>query len=352
MKVTTIQKQIIAIFIPIVIVGGGVGIYLWNNQANLPLNKVDDQIKTNEVIERGKVAVNALKGKITKNNPDKLIYSDLTLEELKVYPENWVKLNFTKQQLKNQLIISSEADPDGDGINNKLEFLYGSNPNSAYTFCGEKREDCKTTDKDLVDSNRSPLTNLPLELPKKFRIKKVDEKIIDGVKDSISQAAGEGIDFPKLYELSRTLDLSEDLKKVDITTVKDTRDSYLKYIQTRLDILQENNQTDELSTFTSIYKLVDLTKITDLENNFKKIKADLIAIGAPESLANYHRCSVFVVEKTLVVINHRKQAIEKGMVEDAESVKKSQQNGKELFWGYRKLAEEQNKISSILQAQK
>lgn len=349
---SNLQKQIFALLIPTIIIGGGLGFYLWSNQSNLPLNQPDPEVKTNEVVERGKKAVNALQGKIIKSNPDKLLYSEITLEELKIYPENWVKFNFAKNQRDNVLISGPEADLDLDGLVNAQEFLYGSNPNSKYTFCGDVKPDCQFTDKQLLDAGRSPLTNLLLELPKKFRIKKVDEKIIASVKESIGQASSEGVDFPKLYEQARTLNLGEDLKKVDITTVKDTRDSYLNYIQKRLEILQENNQTEELTAFSSVYKLVDIKKLVGLEDSFKKIKTELKALAAPDSLADFHRTSIFVVDKTLVVVEHRKKIIETQTAEDKTMMEKSQKNGRELFWAYRKLAEEQNKLGAILESTK
>ena len=349
---SNIQKQIVAILIPVILVGGGVGTYWWSNQANLPLNAPDPTPQTNAVIEKGKKAVKALEGSIIKQNPDKLLFADITPEQLDVYSKAWVNLNFNSDQRENALISGAEADPDGDGIPNKMEFLYASNPMSKYTYCGEVKPDCQKTDKQMIDSGVSPLTNLPLELPKTFRMKKVDQKIVQNTKDNISIAAASGLDFPKLYEQSRLLNLDDQFSKIKALSATDNRDNMLKYIQKRLDIMKDIAKMDELTAFTSIYRLLDVPKITQLEDTYKLASKQMNDLAVPESLLDYHKGNLMVIDKTLVIIGDRKESVKNKNNETPEVILKSQQTGKELFWAYRKLANEQAKLQAQLDARK
>ncbi len=46
----------------------------------------------------------------------------------------WVEKTFTEEQLQDPIIVSSDADPDGDGASNLLEYICGTNPNDAADF--------------------------------------------------------------------------------------------------------------------------------------------------------------------------------------------------------------------------
>lgn len=342
-KLTIAQKQFLTILIPIVIIGGSLGVYSYFNSQNLPLNQVQET-QTEEVVQRGQVALNKLK-ETNKNDPQDLIFIELTFEELNIYPTGWVKSNFTSQQQSNQLISGSAADPDQDGITNLREFLYGSNPNNKYTYCGgEATQDCKDTDGDLVQKDKSPLTGITLETPKTFKLKRVDEKIVQNMKDSLGVASEQGIDFPKLYEQSRTLNLDDEVSKIDIITQDTTRESILKYYESRLEILRDSSQEDELTAFTNVYGLLEPEKLQTLEQKYLETSNKLKKLAVPKSLANFHKVSIYSIDKLLEITQHRQQTITSGSFNQPDQIEKGQRLARELFWSYRKANTEQNKI--------
>jgi hypothetical protein len=342
-NLTTLQKQIISFLIPVVIIGGGFGIYNLFNYQNLPLNKVPET-RTEAVVQKGQQALEKLKN-ATKNDPTELLFVELTVEQLNIYPQGWVKTNFTKEQQTNQLISSSASDPDGDGITNLREFLYGSNPTNKYTLCGGKQtEDCKKNDGELIASEKSPLTGLPLEVPKNFKLKRADEKIIQNMKDSLGVASDQGIDFPKLYEQSRTLDLNSELEKIEITTQEANRENILKYYQKRLEILRDYAEEDELTSFANVYGLLDASKLETLQKSYESTLKDLKALVVPKSFENFHRASVYSMIKLVEITNSRKETIKQGTFGKQEEIEKGQKLAKELFWAYRKINIEQTKL--------
>ncbi len=45
--------------------------------------------------------------------------------------QGWVGKNFEEEQTQDPKIVSNDADPDGDGVSNFWEYIYGTNPNDA-----------------------------------------------------------------------------------------------------------------------------------------------------------------------------------------------------------------------------
>ena len=350
-KLNNTQKQVLSFIfatVTISIIFGGYYLYSTDNLKKLPLNQPEPVAKNNEAVERGRIALEKIKNTVQNASPEKLLFSEVTIEQLNVYPKSWVKNNFTKLQQDNELISGSSGDPDGDDISNLKEFLYGSNPNSAYTFCGgEKTDTCDRNDKQMIDNNQSPLTGLPLEIPKTFKIKKIDQKIIEGLKDSFGTASSKGMDFPKLYEQSRTINLDSEMEKITISTQKNERETILKYYEKRLEILKDFSDESELSTFTNIYKLLDINKIKELQDKYKDMLLKLQNLPVPEYFTNYHKASIIILQKLIVITDHRIEIIKNNTFEKPEEIEKSQKQAKELLWGYRKIASEQIKISSL-----
>jgi hypothetical protein len=349
-NLSQIQKKLLAGLLSFVIVAGTFGTYFYISTNKLKNLEIPEPAPKgpSEVVLKGKKALQNLQETVKDVNPEKLLFTEVTLEQLNIYPKNWVTSTFSKEQRENSLITSAEADPDLDGLPNLKEFLYGSNPNKAYTFCGEKKENCPFNDKQMIDSGKSPLTGLVLELPKSFRLKRVDEKIIQGMKESFGATVAQGLDFPKLYEQARTLDLTADFQKIQVVGVKDNRESMINFFEKRVQSLKEFAQEDELTTFTNVYKILEVDKIKEIQKQYREMLASIEKIPVPDTFVDFQRANIFILNKLIQITDHRIEVIGNSKYANPEEVEKSQKMAKELFWGYRKMSEEQLKVQKKL----
>ncbi len=351
---TTVQKQFIAILIALSITGVAGSIYYLkstDNLKNLTLNNLASEQKIVGGSENITQAVNEIKGQLNQVDPESLLFEQVDLADLRIYPQQWVANRFTKEQQANALISGPDADPDGDGIPNRLELINGSNPLSAYSLCGDSQSDkngCTKNDKQMLDSGLNPLTGLKAEDEGRFNIKRVDKNIVPSIQDSFANAEAEGVTFTELYEKARTIDLNPEFKATKITKVKTDRDSILKYLDSRFESIKGADANDELLTFTNIYKLVDIKKVIELEDYYKSIQSSLEPLATPSIYSNFQRGSVMLVKKILKVIDLRKQNILSGN-SDTEKFKESNKKAAlELFWTYRRINDDQRIVEIII----
>jgi hypothetical protein len=345
---SNIYKKFLAVVIAIFIVGGGTIAYVSLNNIKLGVTPTPDNPISSELEDQSNAAIENLKKTVANASPDKLVFEDISLDDLQVYPKSWVARNFTALQLENQLISGAEADPDKDGLSNRQEFLYGSNPLKASTYCSveaaTKDEKCPKNDKQMIDANYNPLTGLALEIKKKFKVKKIDKNIAESVETPLSVASDQGFDFPKLYEESRKIDLSKDFSEIKVLTQKDSGEGVLNYYKTRLDILKDFAQDDELSSFGSVYGVLEVQKLDSLLTKYKAIYDKLVATVTPELIADYHRANILVVQKLIKVIENRKTILANDKTETQAEVEASKELAKQMLWAYRNLNDQQVKL--------
>jgi hypothetical protein len=351
---TTIQKQFIAILIALSITGVAGSLYYLkstNNLKDLRLNNIAAEQKAEDGTVEIVKAVDDIKNQLNQADPQSLIFEEVNLADLRIYPPQWVANRFSQEQRNNALISGPDADPDSDGLPNRIELINGSNPLSAYTLCGESfvgQLGCNKNDKQMLDEGYNPLTGLKLEEDGKFNIKKVDKSIIPSLQDSFANAEAEGVTFTELYEKARTIDLSPEYKKTKVTIVKSNRESILAYLDDRFQSVKGVDANDELTTFTNIYKLVDIKKIIELENYYKDILLKLEPLPTPNIYANFQRGSIMLVKKILRIIELRKQNIESANKNTEQFKSDNKKAALELFWSYRRINDDQGIIEQII----
>jgi hypothetical protein len=343
-----IYKQFLAAAIALFIVGGSVIAYVTINKVQLGVTPTPDNPISTELADQTNAAIDSLKKTVANASPDKLVFEDISLDDLQVYPKSWAARNFTSLQLENQLISGAESDPDKDGLSNRQEFLYGANPLRASTYCDVKSatvdEKCPKSDKQMIDANYNPLTGLGLEIKKKFKVKKIDRNIAESVETPLSVASDQGFDFPQLYEESRKIDLGKEFSDIKVLTQKDSGEGVLTYYKTRLDILKDFAQDDELSSFGSVYGVLEVSKLDSLLTKYKIIYDKLLMTICPELIADYHRGNIMVVQKLIAVIDSRKAILAKDKTETKEEIDASKDLAKQMLWAYRNLNDQQIKL--------
>lgn len=341
-------KKLLAVVITLFLVGGSTFAYISINKIQLGVVPTPDSPVNTELADQTNAAVQNLKKTIANASPDQLVFEDISLDDLQVYPKSWVTRNFTTLQAENQLISGPEADPDKDGLSNRQEFLYGSNPLRASTYCGVetavKDEKCPKNDKQMIDANYNPLTGLDLEIKKKFKVKKIDRNVAESVETPLAVASDQGFDFPQLYEESRKLDLSKEFSEIKVLTQKDSGEGVLNYYKTRLDVLKDFAQDDELSSFGSVYGVLEVSKLDELLNKYQSIYDKMIATICPELIADYHKANILVVQKLVKVIQNRKAIVAKDKTETKEEIEVSKDLARQMLWAYRNLNDQQVKL--------
>jgi hypothetical protein len=341
-------KKLLAVVITIFLVGGSTFAYINFNKIQLGVVPTPDSPISTELAYQANAAVENLKKTVANASPDKLVFEDISLDDLQVYPKSWVARNFTTLQADNQLISGAEADPDKDGLSNRQEFLYGASPLKASTYCGVETatidEKCPKNDKEMIDANYNPLTGLGLEIKKKFKVKKIDRNIAESVETPLSVASDQGFDFPQLYEESRKIDLGKEFSEIKVLTQKDSGEGVLNYYKTRLDILKDFSQDDELSSFGSVYGVLEVSKLDSLLLKYKDIYNKMVATICPELIADYHRANILVVQKLVDVIENRKAILAKDKTETKEEIEASKELAKQMLWAYRNLNDQQVKL--------
>lgn len=353
-KLSDTQKIFVAVLFSIIIGITIVGSYNWFTNENFRSNILGKNFSATTAKNtdtRLLDSVKKLNDTLVKINPEDIVYKTINFEDLPIYPKAWVEKRFSSSDRSNALISGPSADPDGDGLSNKQEYLYGSNPNIKDTLCDGKNDTnlCKgRNDKQNVDAGISPLTGLDLNTPKKIKIPRQDLSVIAQIQDSFENASKEGVDFPELYQKSRSIDLSKEMDIIEVSTQEDTRDNILNYQQARIDILKEFVDEDEVASFTNIYQYTKLEDLSKVKKRYTGLKDKLQMTLVPKKYKNSHKAYVLVFQKLVNLIDHRENIIQKNSYTD-EVKQESQKKVVEVFWGYRRLNEEITKLQPINQ---
>jgi hypothetical protein len=345
------QKKSIIILISILLVFVGISGYLvYTGKAKLPF--VKKQSNSNATADD---IVNKLGRSLEQVNLDTVLYDNISFKELPVYPVGWVERFFTNSEQANQLISAPNADADSDGLTNKEEYFYASNPKNKDTLCEGKRDD-KTcfgkTDKENVDSGLSPLTGLTLDSFDKIKIKKQDYAILNRIQDSFENASKEGVDFPTLYQLSKTIDLSSEYGKISILTQSNDRVNIVNYITFRATLLQDIADQGEVTLFSEVYKSIKIEEIKATRKKYSDKTEELKNTYTPERFAELHKAYIYFFEKVVQLLDLRVEGISEKKIESKEFRDRSKVQGTQVMWAYRKLSEISSNLKVDLNGEK
>ncbi len=341
-----IQKIILALAIIILILGSLVfGNYFFRDN----ILSVGKDKNTENADGQVLGALKNLESKIGSTNPENLLVEEINLIDLDIYPESWVNRNFSSLESQNQLISGISADPDNDGLTNKEEYFYASNPKNAYTLCGQKldKDGCDKNDKENVDQKISPLTGLSIEGSDLIEIKRLDKAIAEDLEESFSNASSDGVDFPEVYQLSKQIDLTEEYNQVEITTTEVNRNTIIGYLDNRAQILKKFAEFESLSVLTEIYKAVDIKSINSLKNQYQGMLDSFESISAPENNAELHRATIYSLRKGISLLDYRAEVTTNGTIERPEVREENKKRAVEMIWAFRKLTLENEKIKQI-----
>lgn len=285
--------------------------------------------------------------------PRDIVYDFLKYEELPIYPPSWVARTFTEAEQRNTLISSPEADPDKDGLSNKAEYLFGSDPKNKFTLCGKNEGEarCLKTDKENVNSGISPLTGFAIEQDRNIVLRKQDTVVVESIQESFESASKEGVDFPVLYQESNLIDLNEELDDETFLTVSNTRDSYTFYINTRLDILDKFLSQDELESSLGglliIYKATQISELQVLRSRYDDLLKVLKTTAVPETYTRSHQAFILLFKKLLKLIDTRIEGLTGNTQETKEFKDLSKKIAVEIVWSYRQMNDELLKLEVI-----
>jgi hypothetical protein len=273
-----------------------------------------------------------------------LLYNEISFLDLPIYPEAWVKRNFNVTDQTNKLISDALADPDKDGLTNKEEYFYGSDPNKAKSLCVNVEKCDQPDDKQAVDQDISPLTGLTLVTPKQFSIRKQDFAVVNRIQDSFETASKEGIDFPTLYQLSRNINLIDEINAIEILTTENNRESVNNYINARLDILEKYSEESELSNFVEIYEASSIEDLQKIKDKYVALEEKLQNEFVPIKYTQSHKAFILLFRKFQNLIDIRMEGFREGDIEMTEFQKKGKTKATELVWVYRYVSETESTL--------
>ena len=285
-------------------------------------------------------------------------YKEYSLAELDIYPESYIKRIFNSEERKSDAIAGPSGDPDGDGLINKLEFFYGSDPKKASTLCdgiknGERPNSTLPftctgkNDRQLVDDYISPLTGLDLDTPKMFRILNQDFSVINNMKENYEKAAEEGVDFTVLYQLSKTINLEKELDNYKVIEQEDNATNILKFREVRIQVLEDLVSGDEVSSLSQIYSVTKPEQFENIAAQYQKQLTKLKEAPAPKKFVLIHKIYQLIFQKLVDLTNHRAAGLKSKISDTPEFKEKSKKLSIETTWGYRRVKEEQARNRDI-----
>ena len=284
-------------------------------------------------------------GTIQPTQTRDLLYSDITFLELPIYPSAWVTRNFEVSEEVNALVSGPGADPDNDGLVNKEEYFYGSDPKDANSLCINVEAGCdQPSDGEAVEQNISPLTGLELITPKRFSIQKQDYAILNRIEESFETASEEGVDFPTLYQRSRQIDLSGELNAIPVNEAENDRDIVVDYINVRVDIIEAYSEENEISNFIELYETSDVDELLAIKQEYINLENNFQNNFVPEQFVETHRAYVLLFRKFQELVDIRVAGLQNPNLNLDEFRATSQDKATELVWVYRYISEAEARL--------
>ncbi len=350
MKISTKMRErdkiLVAVLGTVLIIGG---VFFANTAYEN--SRQTQRVEDNFLAQSNNTSQEELNQLAANSNPvdtEKLLFSEVELLDLPIYPVAWVERNFSPNEQANQFVSGEVSDPDQDGLTNKEEYFFGSNPKESFSLCVFEGDDCsKPNDGDAVEQDISPLTGLELITPGRFTVKKQDFAILNRIEDSFEVAAKEGVDYPTLYQLSRQIDLSDQLNAIEILEQEDNRDNFINYTNIRISIIEDFSQEDELTNFVEIYETSQIPELQSTKDKYIDLEQRMLNTFSPSRYAKAHRGYIFLFQKFQDLIDLRIEGIETETNNTESFKERSQSQATELVWAFRAVNELEEAVAEF-----
>lgn len=197
-----------------------------------------------------------------------LSYVFIQYTDLPIYPEEFTKKYFTDEELSKPQLTGPEVDADGDGLLNRQEFLFNTNPKKANTFCSLQPENttCETkTDGDRVASGKHPKNNADLPDNLQFLLEKKYTENIGSLRETIQYGLSIGSDFPSIY--------ADGLMEKSDTWYKEFEQNMVVLDKTYKPLIEEENNLlneRELQFYVEIMNASKTDSLSDLTGKYQK----------------------------------------------------------------------------------
>jgi hypothetical protein len=332
------KKVVVALTLTLVVVGGVGFAYIWYTPS---LRSQFFDRNTQQLEARSYLQLSETDKKLLEYNPVSLLIQKKTVKDMPIYPKSWQKNNFSESELGDQSKSGQAADFDNDGLSNKEEYVYGSNPKNRDTL------GAGGTDGEYVKAGNSPLSGMTLESAFDFSyfLLNTDVAILESLNDDLDVLEDEGISVPVLYERSRTEDYSIETNGINMNVIQNpTREGSISYLNERLLVLKETASSKYFSTLSTIYQIKDVEtlKILKSDNNGRIIS--FRSMGVPAQEVEIHKNLLYFFMQIDKLIDLRIEVVENGL-ERSQYDARQQEIVKRSVWAYRKINDAVNQLN-------
>ena len=241
-------------------------------------------------------------------------FTQVSLFTLPIYPDYWVQQNFNQFEIANPLLSGPEGDFDKDGLINKYEFIYFSDPKKANTLCDSDKSQYKykcnqdlkdLNDKQKLDQSIHPATGAKILNDYTYVLKK-EQLDPDYLTRVFKFAKAEDLYFTQSEHQSSSVNYSPQIEGLSLNQNSSfTASGIDKYYSQIKDILHEFLVMDNFSTFLSVY---ESNQIEDL--NLKKDEVDLalqqiVDLESPSQAKYFQQACIFWLQSLKQSLQNR-----------------------------------------------
>ena len=332
------KKMLVAVILTVLFIGGLGFAYIWTNPS---LKQSLFGPKYNNVVyNSNSVILSQADLDLLNYNPVETLIKKKTVKELPIFPKSYQKQYFSDVEIKDSSLSGPQADFDKDGLTNKEEYIYASNPKNPDTLgAGGK-------DSEYVQAGKNPLSGLPLDnIDFAYYFVNSDLAILEETNNDLDVLEEEGIHIPVLYEQARTKDYSEDLKQISLNVIDNpNRDDSITYLNKRLLLLKDTVASNYLDNLSKIYQTKDKDVIAKLKLDNTSRVVSLQSMAVPKQEADIHQSMIYFFQQIDKLIDLRGEVIEKGLERKDYDTKQDEIILRSV-WAYRKINDTVNKLN-------
>jgi len=137
-------------------------------------------------------------------------YVRVPYDSTPVYPNTWVSSQFTDEEIAKPQLSGPEIDADGDGLTNRQEYLFATNPKKTDTYCRiqqEQEDSCEPdTDGSRTEKGYHPRTFQLIDFPVEMLLEERFANTPGLLIDSITEAEKNKLSFPMIFAESLSQD--------------------------------------------------------------------------------------------------------------------------------------------------